>query len=242
MILGTATLAGSSRPLRVGCQRTKPSPCRTMAIRRRRKRRRSRLPSFSGTVRPSAPSHPYLAAVFHHPARVRGSEAFPQVAARLRRLLEGAVLVSHTDFDRVALDGAMRRYGLAPIRSIWLDSAMIARRTWPEKYGRRWSLALVAGSLGIAFRHHDAVEDARAAGEIVLRAASIQASTSTGGWRWDDTHGARCPKSCRERVVIHRGDEVERPARCRFEQPLPHVRATALLRGIRCQHRVLRFS
>ena len=103
-------------------------------------------------------------------AWVRDSETLPQVALRLRRLLEGAVLVSHTEFDRVALDGAMRRYGLAPIRATWLDSAKIARRAWPEKFGRRWSLAVVAGSLGITFRHHDAVEDARAAGEIVLRA------------------------------------------------------------------------
>ena len=103
-------------------------------------------------------------------ARVRDSEAFPQVAARLRRLLEGTVLVSHTEFDRVALNGAMRRYGLAPVRATWLDSAVIARRAWPERYGRRWSLAVIAGSLGITFRHHDAVEDARAAGEIVLRA------------------------------------------------------------------------
>ena len=103
-------------------------------------------------------------------ARVRDSEAFPQIAARLRPLLEGAALVSHTEFDRVALDGATRRYGLAPLRATWLDSAMIARRAWPERYGRRWSLAVIAGGLGIAFRHHDAVEDARAAGEIVLQA------------------------------------------------------------------------
>ncbi len=114
-------------------------------------------------------------------ARVRGSETLPQVAPRLRRLLEGAALVSHTEFDRVALDGAMRRYGLAPIHVTWLDSAMIARRAWPEKYGRRWSLAVIAGSLGIAFRHHDAVEDARAAGEIVLRAC-LHTGLDIDGW------------------------------------------------------------
>ena len=118
-------------------------------------------------------------------ARVRGSETLPQVAGRLRRLLEGAVLVSHTQFDRIALDGAMRRYGLAPIRATWLDSAMIARRAWPEKYGRRWSLAVVAGDLGIAFRHHDAVEDARAAGEIVLRACR-HAGLDIDGWLAQD--------------------------------------------------------
>ena len=103
--------------------------------------------------------------------RTRGSATFPQVADKLRRLLEGTTLVSHTEFDRVALDGAMARYELEPIRATWLDSAVIARQAWPERYRRRRrSLAVVAGDLGITFRHHDAGEDARAAGEIVLRA------------------------------------------------------------------------
>ena len=102
---------------------------------------------------------------------VRNSAALPQVAARLRRLLEGTPLVSHTAFDRTALDGAMRRYGLEPIQASWLDSAVVAQRAWPERYGRGGrSLARIAGDLGIAFRHHDAAEDARAAGEIVVRA------------------------------------------------------------------------
>ena len=101
---------------------------------------------------------------------VIGSEALPKLEARLRRILEETVLVSHTFFDRMAMDGALERYGLKPIRARWLDSALVARRAWPQKYRRRWSLALIAGDLGIAFRHHDAAEDARAAGEIVLRA------------------------------------------------------------------------
>ena len=68
---------------------------------------------------------------------VKDSATLPQVAARLRRMLEGKVLVSHTAFDRAALDWAMDRYGLQTIRATWLDSAMIARRAWPERYGRR---------------------------------------------------------------------------------------------------------
>ena len=113
---------------------------------------------------------------------VEDSATLPQVAARLRRMLEGKVLVSHTAFDRAALDGAMDRYGLQTIRATWLDSAMIARRAWPERYGRRgWNLARVAGDLGIAFRHHDALEDARAAGEIVLRACQ-HTGLDIDGW------------------------------------------------------------
>ena len=104
--------------------------------------------------------------------RVESMETFPQLEPRLRRVLEGTVLVSHTGFDRVALDGAMTRYGLALIRATWLDSAMIARRAWPHRYNRRrgWRLASIAADLGITFRHHDALEDARAAAEIVIRA------------------------------------------------------------------------
>ena len=101
---------------------------------------------------------------------VKGSATLPQIYEKLRRILEGRPLVSHTAFDRGALDGAAERYGLRPIRAAWLDSSVIARRAWPGRYRYRWNLAFVAGSLGIAFRHHDAAEDARAAGEIVLRA------------------------------------------------------------------------
>ena len=101
---------------------------------------------------------------------VKDSLTLPRLAPELRRLLDGMVLVSHTSFDRGALDGAMARYGLEPIRAAWLDSSLIARRAWPENFGRKWNLALISGTLGIKFQHHDAAEDARAAGEIVLHA------------------------------------------------------------------------
>ena len=105
------------------------------------------------------------------PERVRGCPILPRLDGELHGLLEGTPLVSHTGFDRAALDGALRRYGLRPLEVRWLDSAHIARSTWPERYRRRgWNLANVAADLGISFRHHDAVEDARTAAEIVLMA------------------------------------------------------------------------
>ena len=54
-------------------------------------------------------------------------------------------------------------------------------RTWPHRYRRRWSLSLIAGDLGIDFRHHDAAEDARAAGEIVLHACR-HTGVDIDGW------------------------------------------------------------
>ncbi len=120
-----------------------------------------------------------LHGIDHH--AVTGSFSLPRLEARLRRMLEGRVLVSHTSFDRRAMDGAMERYGLRPLCARWLDSAMVARRAWPRKYRSHWNLAAIAGDLGIVFRHHDAAEDARAAGEIVLRAC-LDTGLDIDGW------------------------------------------------------------
>ena len=101
---------------------------------------------------------------------VKDSLAFPRIYGELYRRLAGVTLVSHTGFDRVALEGAADKYGLDPLPVTWLDSAMVARRAWPRKYRSRWGLATIAADLGITFKHHDAVDDARAAAEIVLYA------------------------------------------------------------------------
>ena len=58
----------------------------------------------------------------------------------------------------------------------------IARRAWPDRYGARgWGLKNVANDLGISFDHHDALEDARAAAEIVLHACAVR-KLEIDGW------------------------------------------------------------
>lgn len=71
---------------------------------------------------------------------VKGSLTLPGIYGEMRPILEGTPLVSHTAFDRGALDGAAERYGLQPIHAYWLDSSLIARRAWPERFRHRWSL------------------------------------------------------------------------------------------------------
>ena len=106
-------------------------------------------------------------------ATVKGSPTLPEVRDELCHRLHGSVLVSHTAFDRVAFERAMTKYDLEQLRVMWLDSAAIARRAWPDKYGKSgWGLKNIAKDLGIAFQHHDALEDARAAAEIVLHACT----------------------------------------------------------------------
>ena len=113
---------------------------------------------------------------------VRGSPTLPEVRGELRRRLRGSVLVSHTSFDRIAFERAMTRYDLEQLQVTWLDSARIVRRAWPEKYARKgYGLRNVAYDLGISFKAHDALEDARAAAEVVLHACAHK-SMSIDAW------------------------------------------------------------
>ena len=113
---------------------------------------------------------------------VRRSPTLPEIRDELRRRLRDSVLVSHTSFDRVAFERAMTRYDLEQLQVTWLDSAKIVRRTWPDRYGRRgYGLKNVAADLRISFTHHNALEDARAAAEIVLSACAA-AKTDIEGW------------------------------------------------------------
>ncbi len=113
---------------------------------------------------------------------VINSPTLPKVRAELHARLRSSVLVSHTSFDRVAFERAMTRYDLEQLQVTWLDSARIARRAWPERYGQRgYDLKNIARDLDISFRHHDALEDARAAAEIVLSACAAT-NTDIEGW------------------------------------------------------------
>jgi DNA polymerase-3 subunit epsilon len=85
-------------------------------------------------------------------------------------LLRGRIVVSHTKFDQTSLQRVCEKYGLEPIECTWLDSARVARRTWSDFSRAGYGLSNVAATLGISFEHHNAKEDARAAGEILVRA------------------------------------------------------------------------
>jgi len=103
-------------------------------------------------------------------AVVKGAPTFPKIAETLNQLLSDHFVVSHTHFDRVALHQAAARHNLAPPSCTWLDSARVARRAWSEFANRGYSLSNVCKTLGYEFQHHDALEDAKAAGYILLAA------------------------------------------------------------------------
>lgn len=101
---------------------------------------------------------------------VRFSPNWSAVYSKVRLLLQGNIVVSHTAFDRAALLRACEKSKLAHCECRWLDSARVVRRAWPMFSQSGYGLANVASEFGIQYRQHNALEDARCAGEILLRA------------------------------------------------------------------------
>lgn len=104
------------------------------------------------------------------PERIVGAPTFGGAFDWLRDCVGDAVLVSHTVFDRTAIRRACTRYSVGPLECRWLDSSLLARRAWPDVRDRGYGLANLAARFGIAFQHHDALQDARAAGLVLLQA------------------------------------------------------------------------
>ncbi|MGO8760236.1 MAG: exonuclease domain-containing protein [Terracidiphilus sp.] len=116
---------------------------------------------------------------------------FPQVVSRLEEM----IVVSHTPFDRLALSRACGRSNLGELGCKWLDSARVVRRTWPQFSQSGYGLSNVAACFGIDYSAHDALEDARCAGLIMLRAI---AETGISADEW----------LVRARQPIHRADHA----------------------------------
>lgn len=93
-----------------------------------------------------------------------------EIMPTLSSLVREDVVVTHTHFDRVALSYAAQRYGRDSLCCKWLDSARVARRTWKECERRGYGLSAVCTRIGYSFKHHHALEDAKATGQIILAA------------------------------------------------------------------------
>jgi DNA polymerase-3 subunit epsilon len=112
---------------------------------------------------------------------VRDAPTWMGVFPIVSSLLRDRVVVCHTAFDRLAVARACERYALEWCSCRWLDSARVVRRAWSEFAQRGYGLSNIAAHLGIQYRQHDALEDARCAGEILLRAI-VETGLSPEQW------------------------------------------------------------
>ncbi|MEQ1935458.1 MAG: exonuclease domain-containing protein [Fimbriimonadaceae bacterium] len=131
---------------------------------------------------------------------VIGAPRFPEVYTEICNLIRNEYVVSHTHFDRGAMKQTADRFGLPSLECEWLDTAKVARRAWPQFSYSGYGLKNLASHCGITFSHHDAVEDARAAGLVLLRAIEHSGVEMV---QWMDT--------CKRRItpresVVRKGD------------------------------------
>jgi DNA polymerase III subunit epsilon len=101
-----------------------------------------------------------------------GAAIFPDIYDRLLYYLSGRVVVSHTTFDQAALRQAVLKYGLPVTDCRWLDTTRVVRRQWPQFASAGYGLANITREFGIEIRCHDAAEDARGTGLILVRATN----------------------------------------------------------------------
>jgi DNA polymerase-3 subunit epsilon len=114
---------------------------------------------------------PYCVAIHGiTPDRVRGAPRFADLHEWLCQQTSGEVVACHTHFDRVALAQACGKHSLQELPCNWLDTSKVARRAWAQFAKSGYGLANLASHFGINFQHHDALDDARTAGLILVRA------------------------------------------------------------------------
>ena len=101
---------------------------------------------------------------------VRHAPRLPEVLPDVRRRLEDQIVGCHTMFDRGAFWAACRLHGEPSLDVRWLDTAAVVRKTWTQFSRRGYKLDNITEYLGITFQHHDALEDAHAAAQVLLRA------------------------------------------------------------------------
>jgi DNA polymerase-3 subunit epsilon len=95
---------------------------------------------------------------------------FYEVYEKLNYFLEGSVCVFHsgTGFDKNAIEKALDKYSLEPFNIKWIDSCKIARSVWPHESSHK--LKVLCEKIGFEFKHHDALQDARACAQVLLAA------------------------------------------------------------------------
>ena len=101
---------------------------------------------------------------------VAGAPIFSAIAGELFQMLGDHPVVAHTHFDRAAISQTCNKYGISIPELRWLDSARVARRAWAQFSAKGYGLKNVCSHIGYSFEHHNALEDAKAAGHVMLAA------------------------------------------------------------------------
>ena len=112
-----------------------------------------------------------------YPDDVENEPAFPAFWQEVAQRLEGSIVFAHNArFDMGVLASVLDVYDLPDIHFLYGDTVAVSRMLWKELPNHK--LATVAGSLGYDFRHHQALDDARAC-EMIVRKAVEKTEAAT---------------------------------------------------------------
>lgn len=148
------------------------------------------------------------------PRDVMDSPTWDQIWGDVQQILDGSIVAAHNaGFDARVLGSTCAAYDIAFSPWELQCTRLIAKKTWPTF--RSHALANLAENLRIEFRHHDALEDARAAATVLIQSATLSGVKDldaledhlgvTRGRVWSDR--VRLPRSFRK----NRLDRVAEP-------------------------------
>lgn len=111
------------------------------------------------------------------PEMVAHERDFAGVWAELRPFLEGNIVLAHNaPFDMGVLKSSLLANHIEPPKFYHCCTVQISRKAWPNLPNHK--LNTVGDFLHVDFRHHDALEDARACAAIPLAAAELVGADS----------------------------------------------------------------
>jgi DNA polymerase-3 subunit epsilon len=106
------------------------------------------------------------------PSDVKSAPTMEEVWLELSELIDGQIMFAHNArFDMGVLVASLAAHDVACPSFEFQCTRVLARATWPQR--TRYGLKPLGSWLGISFRHHDALEDARCCAEIALAAESV---------------------------------------------------------------------
>ncbi|NJP36613.1 3'-5' exonuclease [Alkalicoccus luteus] len=108
---------------------------------------------------------------------VKREPTFHELWPEIEPLIQHQLLIAHNaSFDMKVLRSALQVWGLSGPSASYNCSVQVSRKTWPEFYNHK--LSTVAHELSIDLNHHHALDDARAAAAIIIKAQEIHSAFS----------------------------------------------------------------
>ena len=104
--------------------------------------------------------------------QVAGQPCFPEVVPEMAAFVGSQTVIHHGHFDRSAIGQASERWHLPPPKWGFIDSLLAAKQAWPDRRADGYRLPDLCQNLGHELvHHHSALDDARAAGAVLLAAS-----------------------------------------------------------------------